>query len=81
MQIFKLKKGGETENVEETIVVLNRNIDRELLISSINKQAEKGKNEAEILKYIEDNFKAVYFVEKDIETFYYWHYVFIVINL
>lgn len=71
MQIFKLKKGGETENVEETIVVLNRNIDRELLISSINKQAEKGKNEAEILKYIEDNFKAVYFVEKDIETFYY----------
>lgn len=71
MQIFKLKKGGETENVEETIVVLNRNIDRELLISAINKQAKNGKGESEILKYIEDNFNAVYFVDKDVETFYY----------
>ena len=71
MQIFKLKKGGETENVKETIVVLNRPIDRELLISSINKQAEKGKSDVEILQYIEDNFKAVYFVCDDLETFYY----------
>lgn len=71
MQIFKLKKGGETENVKETVVVLNRPIDRELLISSINKQAEKNKSDAEILKYIEDNFKAVYLVSDDLETFYY----------
>lgn len=71
MQIFKLKEGGETENVEETIVVLNRNIDRELLISAINKQAQYGKGESEILQYIEDNFKAVYCVENELETFYY----------
>lgn len=71
MQIFKLKKGGKVENIEETTVVLNRNIDRELLISAINKEAEKGKGESEILKYIEDNFNAVYFVDKDVETFYY----------
>lgn len=71
MQIFKLKKGGETENVKETVVVLNRPIDRELLISSINKQAEKNKSDVEILKYIEDNFKAVYLVSDDLETFYY----------
>ena len=71
MQIFKLKKGGETENVKETIVILNRNIDRDLLLSAINKQAEKGKGEGDILKFIEDNFKAVYCVENEIETFYY----------
>ena len=71
MHIFKLKKGGETENVEETIVILNRDIDRELLLSAINKQAEKGEGEADILKFIEDNFKAVYCVENEIETFYY----------
>ena len=71
MQIFKLKKGGETENVKETVVILNRNIDRDLLLSAINKQAENGKGESEILKFIEDNFKAVYCVENDIETFYY----------
>lgn len=71
MQIFKLKKGGETENVKETVVILNRPIDRELLISSINKQAEKNKSDVEILKYIEDNFKAVYLVSDDLETFYY----------
>lgn len=71
MQIFKLKKGGETENVKETVVVLNRNIDRELLISAINKQADKEKGEAEILKYLEDNFKAIYCIENDLETFYY----------
>ena len=71
MQIFKLKKGGESENVKETVVVLNRNIDRELLISAINKQADKEKGEAEILKYLEDNFKAIYCIEDDLETFYY----------
>lgn len=71
MQIFKLKKGGETENVKETVVILNRNIDRDLLLSAINKQAENGKGESEILKFIEDNFKAVYCVENEIETFYY----------
>lgn len=71
MQIFKLKKGGETENVKETIVVLNRSIDRELLISAINKQADAEKGEAEILKYLEDNFKAIYCIENDLETFYY----------
>lgn len=71
MQIFKLKKGGETENVKEITVILNRDIDRELLISAINKQAKKGSEESGILKYIEDNFKAVYFVEENVETFYY----------
>lgn len=71
MQIFKLKKGGETENVKETLVILNRNIDRDLLVAAINKQAEAKKDEASILKYLEDNFKAVYCVENDVETFYY----------
>lgn len=71
MQIFKLKKGGETENVKETIVILNRNIDRDLLVKAINKKAEEGCEESGILQYIEDNFKAVYCVEKDLETFYY----------
>lgn len=71
MQIFKLKKGGETENVKETIVVLNRNIDKDLLVKAINKQAELGKDEVGILQYIEDNFKAVYCVENELETFYY----------
>ena len=71
MQIFKLKKGGETENVKETLVILNRNIDRDLLVAAINKQAEARKDETAILKYLEDNFKAVYRVENDVETFYY----------
>ena len=71
MQIFKLKKGGKTENLEETIVVLNRNIDRDLLIKAINNKAEENATEAEIIKYIEDNFKAIYQVENDLETFYY----------
>lgn len=71
MQIFKLKKGGETENPKETIVILNRNIDRDLLVKAINKKAETQPDEAAILKYIEDNFKAIYCVENDLETFYY----------
>ena len=71
MQIFKLQKGGQTENAKETIVILNRNIDRNLLVSAINSQAKLNKDEAQILKYIEDNFKAVYCVENDLETFYY----------
>lgn len=71
MQVFKLKKGGETENVKETIVILNRNIDKDLLVKAINKQAELGKDEVGILQYIEDNFKAVYCVENELETFYY----------
>ena len=71
MQIFKLKKGGETENVKETVVVLNRNIDRDLIVRAINNQAEIKNDEAAILKYLEDNFKAIYSVETDVETFYY----------
>lgn len=71
MQIFKLRKGGKTENVEETIVVLNRNIDRDLIVKAINNVAADNTSEAEILKYIEDNFKAIYQVENDLETFYY----------
>ena len=71
MQIFKLQKGGKTENVGETIVVLNRNIDRDLIVKAINNVAGDDTSEAEILKYIEDNFKAIYQVETDLETFYY----------
>lgn len=72
MQIFKLKKGGEVEKPKETIVILNRNIDRDLLVAAINKKAEEGDvDEASILKYIEDNFKAVYCVENELDTFYY----------
>lgn len=71
MQIFKLQKGGETENVKETVVVLNRNIDRDLIVRAINNQAEINNDESAILKYLEDNFKAVYQVENDLETFYY----------
>lgn len=71
MQVFKLKEGGKTENVEETVVVLNRDIDRDLLVKAINNKADENLGEAAILKYIEDNFKAIYCVEKDLETFYY----------
>lgn len=71
MQIFKLKKGGKTENTEEIIVMLNRPIDRDLIIKAINNKADENATEASILQYIEDNFKAVYCVEKDLETFYY----------
>lgn len=71
MQIFKLRKGGKIENVEETIVVLNRNIDKDLLIKAINNVAGDETTVAEVLKYLEDNFNAVYQVETDLETFYY----------
>lgn len=73
MKIFKLKKGGQTENVKETIVVLNRNIDDDLIIKAINNAAGDNEDttEGEVLKYLEDNFKAIYEVENNLETFYY----------
>lgn len=71
MRIFKLKKGGETENVEEVIVVLNRTIDDVLLKKAINICADNNFTIHETLKYIEDQFNCISFTSlSDLETFY-----------
>lgn len=74
MQIFKLKKGGETENVKETVVVLNKNrdIDKDLLMSAINLAAKKNPETSyEVISYLDNQFEAVELYEDDVETFYY----------
>jgi hypothetical protein len=72
MQIFKLKKGGETENVKETIVVLYRDIDGELLKSAINLAAKNNPNNSDdVIEYLNNQFDNVSLCEDDVETFYY----------
>ena len=74
MQIFKLKKGGETENVKETVVVLNKNrdIDKDLLMSAINIAAKDNPTTAyEVIAYLDNQFEAIESYEDDVETFYY----------
>ena len=72
MQIFKLKKGGETENVKETVVVLTRDIDKSLLMSAINLVAKQDpKDVNDIIDYLRDQFANVDMYEDDVETFYY----------
>ena len=71
MRIFKIKKGGETENVEEVTVVLTKIIDDELLKKAINICADNNFSLEETIKYIEDQFNCVGFVTfDDLFTFY-----------
>ena len=71
MRIFKLKKGGETENVDEGIIVLNRDIDSELLKKAVNICAEKNYNVADTVKYVQEQFDCVEFTAfGDLDTLY-----------
>ena len=71
MRIFKIKKGGETENVEEAIIVLNRAIDDELLKKAVNLCAEKSYNVADTVNYIQEQFDCVEFTAfSDLDTLY-----------
>lgn len=71
MRVFKIKKGGETENVEEVTVVLTKMIDDELLKKAINICADNNFSLEETIKYIEDQFNCVSFVTfDDLFTFY-----------
>lgn len=72
MQIFKLKKGGETENVKETVVVLTRDIDKLLLMGAINIVAKNDpKDVHDIIDYLKEQFANVDMYVDDVETFYY----------
>ncbi len=72
MQIFKLKKGGETENVKETVVVLTRDIDKQLLMGAINIAAKKEPQEVyDVIEYLKEQFANIDIYEDDVETFYY----------
>jgi len=72
MRVFKLKKGGETENVEEAIVILNRAIDDELLKKAINICADNNFDLNEILKYLDEQFNCLDFASlSNLDTFYY----------
>ena len=72
MRIFKITKGGETENVEEAIVVLTKDIDDELLKKAINICAANKYTINAIINYIEDQFNCLDFVTfSNLETFYY----------
>lgn len=71
MRVFKLKKGGETENVDEVIVILNRVIDDELLKKAINICADNNYTVEQTLDYIDEQFNCLDFVNfTDVETFY-----------
>lgn len=71
MRVFKLKKGGETENAPEILVVLNRDIDEELLTKAINICAAKDFILMETKMYLEHQFNCIDFVENDdLKTFY-----------
>ncbi len=71
MRIFKLMKGGEVENTEEVIVVLNRLIDDELLKKAINICASNNFTINETLDYIDLQFNCIDFnTSEDLNTFY-----------
>lgn len=71
MKIFKIKKGGETENADEVIVVLNRTIDDELLKKAVNICAENNYDVAQTVKYIQEQFNCVEFTTfSDLNTLY-----------
>lgn len=71
MRVFKLKKGGETENVDEVIVILTRAIDDELLKKAINICADNNYTVEQTLHYIDEQFNCLDFASfTDLETFY-----------
>ena len=74
MQIFKLKKGGETENVKETIIVLKKPVDEELLKTAINIVAKRNPTDVyEFIEFLKTQFDCIYGYDvlDDVETFYY----------
>lgn len=71
MKIFKIKKGGDTENPEEAIVVLTRIIDDELLKKAINICAQNNYDVVGTINYLREQFDCVDFVTFDnLNTFY-----------
>ena len=72
MRIFKLQKGGETENVDDAIIVLSRPIDDELIKKAINICAANNFDANQIINYLEDQFNCLDFASfSNLETFYY----------
>lgn len=72
--LFLLKKGGETENVETIIVRLTHEVDMELIKTAINKIAsQRDIIEKDVLGYIDTQFNGISDVEKmsKLNTFYY----------
>lgn len=71
MKIFKLKKGGQTENVEEVTIVLSRIIDDELLKKAINICAKNDFTVSETIDYLNEQFNCIDYISfDDLETFY-----------
>lgn len=71
MRIFKIKKGGDVENVDEALIVLTRIIDDELLKKAVNICAKNNCSVSETVKYLQDQFNCVDFVTFDnLNTFY-----------
>ena len=71
MRVFKLKKGGETENADEVIVVLNRLIDDELIKKAINICADQNLTLNATINYIQEQFNCIDFTTSDdLFTFY-----------
>ena len=71
MRIFKLQKGGETENVDDAIIVLSRPIDDELIKKAINICADNNFSLNETIKYLDEQFNCLDFVTlSNLETFY-----------
>ena len=71
MKIFKLKKGGQTENVEEVTIILRRIIDDELLKKAINICAKNDFTVSETIDYLNEQFDCIDYISfDDLETFY-----------
>ena len=71
MKIFKLKKGGQTENVEEVTIILRRIIDDELLTKAINICAKNDFTVSETIDYLNEQFDCIDYISfDDLETFY-----------
>lgn len=73
MIAFKLQEGGKTENPKQVLVILNRDIDKDLIISAVNKKAGEKVSVEGIAAYIDEQFKALdSLIDFDtLETFYY----------
>lgn len=71
MKVFKIRKGGETENVEEAVVILNRDIDGELLKRAINICADDNLTVQQTLYYLDEQLQCIdYSTFDDLFTFY-----------
>lgn len=71
MRIFKIKKGGKTENPEEAVVILTRDVDGELLTKAVNICADKEMNVQQTIYYLKEQFDCIEFATfDDLFTFY-----------